>query len=129
MWDCSTYLANTLSRAEFYTASRRRLPCRWRILLCVGFRVARYAEPCAWFKMQGYEALWASAAHSPRLATSGGSPTLPCAAPILECDRGRSLRHPCEGGLVPDGPRGERGRASVERNHPCRVRRGSTGQR
>jgi hypothetical protein len=52
-WGWSTYLANTSSRAEFYTASRRRLPCRWRILLCVGFRVARYAGPCAWFKMQG----------------------------------------------------------------------------
>jgi hypothetical protein len=52
-WGWSTYLANTSSRAEFYTDSRRRLPCRWRILLWVGFRVARGAEPCAWFKMQG----------------------------------------------------------------------------
>jgi len=51
-WSWSTYLANASSRAEFYTASRRRLPCRWRILLLwVGFRVARDAGPCAWFKM------------------------------------------------------------------------------
>ena len=45
--------AIALSRAEFYTASRRRLPCRWRIFLWVGFRVARDAEPNAWFRMQG----------------------------------------------------------------------------
>jgi hypothetical protein len=73
-------------------------------------------------KCRGYEALWASAAHSPRVARSGGSPTLPCAAPFLERDRGRSPRHPCEGGLDPDGPRGERGRASVQRKLPRRAR-------
>jgi hypothetical protein len=73
-------------------------------------------------KCRGYEALWASAAHSPRVARSGGSPTLPCAPPFLECDRGRSPRHPCEGGLDPDGPRGERGRASVQRKLPRRAR-------
>src|ERR687897_3186445 len=35
-------------------------------------------------KCRGYEALWASAAHSPRLAGSGGSPTLPCPHTIFE---------------------------------------------
>src|ERR671910_788225 len=80
-------------------------------------------------KYRGYEALWASAAHSPRLARSGGSHTFPCAPPILECDRGRSPRHPCEGGLGPDGPRGERRRASVQRKLPRRTRGGSTRQR
>jgi hypothetical protein len=79
-------------------------------------------SPMHGLKCRGYEALWASAAHSLRVACSGGSPTLPCAPPILECDRGRSPRHPCEGELVPDGPRGGRRRASVERKLPRRAR-------
>ena len=66
-------------------------------------------RPMHGLKCRGYEAHWASAAHSPRVARSGGSPTLPCAPPILEWDRGRSPRHLWEGGLVPDGPMGERG--------------------
>ena len=80
-------------------------------------------------KCRGYEALWASATHSPRVAFSGGSPTLPCASPILECDRSRSPRYPCESGLVPDRQRGKRGRATVERKLPRLARGGSTEQR
>ena len=79
-------------------------------------------SPMHGLKYRGYEALWASAAHSLRVARSSGSPTLPCDPPFLECDRGRSPRHPCEGGLDPDRQRGKRGRASVERKLPRRAR-------
>ena len=47
-----TWRIHCLARV-FYTASRRKLPCRWRILSWVGFQVARDAGPSAWFKMQG----------------------------------------------------------------------------
>jgi hypothetical protein len=54
-------------------------------------------SPMHGLKCRDYEAHWASAAHPPRVARSDGSPTLPCAPPILECDRGRSPRHLWEG--------------------------------